>query len=224
MTPAAILGRREEVFALENVIVVFFNEESKAYQALSELKSRSIAPDYTVSEAAVVKKENGRIVFKDGYNFDTGFGGRLLAGSLIGSFVGILGGPFGILLGGSIGSLIGASLAGSKAEEKAGILELTADSLAEGESGLVALAQEERIDSLNTYFHSLDSRLVLRRDVEDVEDELVQAREAEEEMAKEARQKLRDKRQNELRDRAENVRDRIREEFEQFRERFRGDR
>lgn len=209
---------------MENVIVVFFNEESKAYQALSELKSRSVSPTYTVTEAAVVKKENGRIVFKDGYNFDTGFGGRLLAGSLIGSFVGLLGGPFGVLLGGSIGSLIGASIAGSKAEEKAGILELTADSLTEGESGLVALAQEERIDALNEYFRSIDSRLVLRRDVEDVEDELVQARATEEEMAKEARQRLRDKRQDDLRGRAENLRDRIKEEFDEFRERFKSDR
>ena len=54
----------------ESVITVNFDVESEAYQALSEIKRHPDGSGYFVSAASLIKKENGHIVLKDG--FDTG--------------------------------------------------------------------------------------------------------------------------------------------------------
>ena len=54
----------------ESVITVNFDVESEAYQALSEIKRHPDGSGYLVSAASLIKKENGHIVLKDG--FDTG--------------------------------------------------------------------------------------------------------------------------------------------------------
>ena len=72
----------------ESVITVNFDVESEAYQALSEIKRHPDGSAYLVSAASLIKKENGHIVLKDG--FDTGIDTTDDAayGSLIGSLVG----------------------------------------------------------------------------------------------------------------------------------------
>ena len=94
----------------ESVITVNFDVESEAYQALSEIKRHPDGSGYFVSAASLIKKENGHIVLKDG--FDTGIDTTDDAayGSLIGSLVGILGGPLGVLFGGSMGALVGSTV------------------------------------------------------------------------------------------------------------------
>ena len=73
----------------ESVITVNFDVESEAYQALSEIKRHPDGSGYFVSAASLIKKENGHIVLKDG--FDTGIDTTDDAayGSLIGSLCGI---------------------------------------------------------------------------------------------------------------------------------------
>lgn len=49
----------------ENVSLVNYSVESEAYQALSELKRAAANANYTISQAAVVKKENGVLIYFD---------------------------------------------------------------------------------------------------------------------------------------------------------------
>ena len=52
----------------ESVITVNFDVESEAYQALSEIKRHPDGSGYFVSAASLIKKENGHIVLKDGFD------------------------------------------------------------------------------------------------------------------------------------------------------------
>ena len=90
----------------ESVITVNFDVESEAYQALSEIKRHPDGSGYFVSAASLIKKENGHIVLKDGFDTGVDTADDAAYGSLIGSLVGILGGPLGVLFGGSMGALV----------------------------------------------------------------------------------------------------------------------
>ena len=52
----------------ENLILVNYKVESEAYQALSELKRETSNANYTISQAAIVKKENGTLNIMDGWS------------------------------------------------------------------------------------------------------------------------------------------------------------
>ena len=107
----------------ENLILVNYKVESEAYQALSELKRETSNANYTISQAAIVKKENGTLNIMDGFVNGAMTGDDTWKGSLIGSLVGILGGPLGVLLGGSMGMLIGGAVDANDMAENASLLE-----------------------------------------------------------------------------------------------------
>ena len=111
----------------ENVILVNYNVESEAYQALSELKRAAANANYTISQAAVVKKENGVLTTMDGFVNGSASGDDAWKGTLIGSLVGVLGGPLGILLGGSVGMLIGGAVDANEMADSASLLEKAGD-------------------------------------------------------------------------------------------------
>ena len=51
----------------ENLVLANYKVESEAYQALSELKRDSANANYTVSQAMIVKRENGERDALDGF-------------------------------------------------------------------------------------------------------------------------------------------------------------
>ena len=83
----------------ENLVLANYKVESEAYQALSELKRETTNANYTISQAVIVKKDNGKLSVMDGFVNGATTGDDTMTGGLIGSLVGILGGPLGILLG-----------------------------------------------------------------------------------------------------------------------------
>lgn len=88
-----------------NIIMVTWPEESKAYQALSEL--RSSASDRVNQEGVVQRGIDGRVQLRDAGRNVNGLGA--LGGGALGSLIGILGGgPLGVLLGFSTGALFGS--------------------------------------------------------------------------------------------------------------------
>ena len=107
----------------ENVIIVNCKVASEAYQILSILRRDLENESYTVSQAAIVKKDTGHLSLEDGFIAGNPLEGRGWTGGLIGSLVGILGGPLGVLFGGSVGSLIGDSMDEKALTEKAELLE-----------------------------------------------------------------------------------------------------
>ena len=91
----------------ENLLIVDYKNESDVYQVFSSLKELN---DYFfISQAMIVKKENGKYIVKDEFDDHVGAVDDTLKGGLIGSLIGILGGPVGILLGGSVGTTVGAA-------------------------------------------------------------------------------------------------------------------
>ena len=169
----------------ENLILVNYKVESEAYQALSELKRDTSNANYTLSQAAIVKKENGTLNIMDGF--------------VNGGTTGILGGPLGVLLGGSMGMLIGGAVDANDMAENASLLEKAGDSILDGETAIILLAQEEYETALTAKLNNFDVSIT-RFDAAEVAAEVEHAREIEKQMAKEAREKMREERTEEFRE------------------------
>ena len=92
----------------QNIFVGLFRVESEAYQALTEFKKTPGDNKSYLSEAVLVKKENGIIVKLDGFDTGSDTADDLVTGGVVGALFGVLGGPIGVLLGGSYGMLVGA--------------------------------------------------------------------------------------------------------------------
>ena len=173
----------------ENLILANYKVESEAYQALSELKRETTNANYTISQAVVVKKENGKLSMMDGFVNGATTGDDTMTGGLIGSLIGILGGPLGILLGGSMGMLIGGAVDAGDMADNASLLEKAGDSILDGETAIILLAQEEYETALTAKLNNFEVTIT-RFDAAEVE----HAREVEKQMAREAREKMREER------------------------------
>ena len=175
----------------ENLILVNYKVESEAYQALSELKRETSNANYTIWQAAIVKKENGTLNIMDGFVNGATTGDDMWKGNLIGSLVGVLGGPLGILLGGSMGMLIGGAVDANDMAENASLLEKAGESILDGETAIILLAQEEYETALTAKLNNFEVSIT-RFDAAEVAAEVEHARELERQMAREAREKLRE--------------------------------
>ena len=127
----------------ENVTIVNCKVPSEAYQILSMLRQNNGNASFTISQAAVVKKDAGHLSLEDAFVSGGATEARGWTGGLIGSLVGMLAGPLGVLLGGGIGSLIGDSMDTKELEDKAKLLAKAGECLIDGETALLLLTKEE---------------------------------------------------------------------------------
>lgn len=127
----------------ENVIIVNCKVPSEAYQILSMLRQDHDNESFTISQAAVVKKDAGHLSLEDGFISGDATEDRGWTGGLIGSLVGLLAGPLGVLLGGGIGSMIGDSMDLKELGEKSDLLAKASECLVDGETALLLMAEEE---------------------------------------------------------------------------------
>ena len=116
----------------ENVVLANYKVESEAYQALSELKRDTANANYTISQAMIVKRENGKLNVMDGFVNGITTGDDTWMGGLLGGLIGILGGPIGVLLGGSVGMLVGGAVDAGEMVGDTSLLEKAGDSIADG--------------------------------------------------------------------------------------------
>ena len=166
-----------------NVLLAVFKNQLSAYEVLNNIKGNFIGKNYVITEAAVVKKENGKVVFKEGFEVSSNGEVGFLSGGLLGAFVGIIGGPLGILFGGSLGALIGESRGNAEDEIKIGILADTTKYLTDDNFGLVLLATEEENSELDEYLKKYDEEIILRKSANVVQKEVELAKEYEKELA-----------------------------------------
>lgn len=204
---------------MENVVMVLFEVESEAYQALAELKRDAINPAYTISQIGLVKKENGRILPCEG--FDSGVDTRddTAKGGLIGSLVGILGGPIGILFSGSIGALIGSVRDSGDAEKNVSMLENVSGKLYDGQVALTALIQENDENAFDRRVAKFRTE-ILRWDAAVIAQEVEEAEKLEKEMKKSAKERLREQKKEERKQEMEQKRAKIHAEMEAFKDKF----
>lgn len=204
---------------MEKIISALFKVESEGYQALTELKNAPVADNYVVSQAVLVKKENGRIRTLDA--FDTGLetGNDTLTGGLIGGLVGILGGPIGMLLGGSLGALTGSAIDTGDAIQNATLIEKITDQFVDGEVVLIALEQEAEEGAAQKMLSKFDVTIV-EDDAAEVAEEVERAMEAQLEMERQARAKLREAKKEDFKKNIEEKRAKLAANFEAFKAKF----
>ena len=195
----------------ENIVIATYEVESEAYQALSEIKHEVTNANYSIKQAVIVKKENGKLNMRDG--FDSGSEtDDTWKGGLIGSLVGILGGPLGVLLGGSMGMLIGGAVDANDMADNISLLERAGECVAEGETAMLLLAQEDYETALTAKLNSFHVSIT-RIDAAEAAAEIEHAREVERQLAKEARAKLRAEKNESFKETVSKKRDEIKAWF-----------
>ncbi|MDQ3893636.1 MAG: DUF1269 domain-containing protein [Actinomycetota bacterium] len=180
----------------ENVVVVRFPEESKAYQALSVLKQCDADRRIGLRAAAVLERtpEGGLRIAEHADN--VGLSGTA-GGGLIGMLVGILGGPLGMLLGWGAGALIGGAFDLNRAERTEDALSELGRAIPPGSTAVVATVTEPAVEVIDGEMAKLEGQ-VTRRPADEVMAELEAAEDAAAAAAKEARREMRERKRGEL--------------------------
>jgi uncharacterized membrane protein len=158
----------KQEMVMDRMLVVVFDNESKAYEAqkaLLELDSEGSVSVY--SYAVLAKNADGTATIKN--SDDTGPLGTLAATSL-GALIGVLGGPVGMAVGGAAGALSGATVDVDKARVGNDFINDVSKVLLPNRVALVAEVEEEWITPVDTRMEKLGGT-VLRRAVSDVRDE-----------------------------------------------------
>ena len=194
-----------------NFIAVTFDEQSKAYQALSSLKGIDGQGGISVRSAAVVERDpTGRLQVPE--SSDTVEGEGLAAGSLAGMLVGILGGPIGMLLGLGAGALVGGAADLGRADSQDEVLAEFSRHVPAGGNALLAEIEEPQTRVVDEAMAALGG-VVLRRSASDVLAEIEAAEQAAEEAAAQARKLARERKRAELHEKYEERKAQLREKL-----------
>ena len=178
---------------MENVLAVNFDDDTKAYAALTSLKQLDEQGQLKLGGAAVVvRDEDGHLETKDGIG-DSEFVGTA-TGGIIGLIVGVLGGPLGILIGGYTGILVGSLVDMAETDDTESALSDIARSVRPGRPALIAVATEQSPEVFDNAMSTLGGTVV-RRSLDVVLSEIAAAQDAQRAAEREARKKLRDERE-----------------------------
>ena len=160
----------------DNVIVVQFDEPSKAYQALSELNRAGREGRVDVKSAVLLERgQDGKVKTPEGSDNAAGF--YLASGGLLGILVGALGGPVGVLLGGSIGTMAGGAGELARVDDQDVALQTIAERIQPGSPALVAEVTEPAEEVIDGTMAALGGK-VTRRPASDVYAEVVATEDA----------------------------------------------
>ncbi len=204
---------------MENVVSVAFAVESEAYQAMSILKRNAVSDLYVISQAALIKKVDGRMVTEDAFDTGATTADDTHLGGLVGGLLGIVGGPVGMLLSGSLGALTGSVIDSVEAGQGASLLEKVSEQFVDGETGILLLAQEENTAALDMVLSKFKTTIV-REDAAEVAEEVRHAEEMEREMEREARKKLREEKKEEHKQAVEERRAKMKSDFDALKKKF----
>ncbi len=160
----------------DNVVIVKFADESKAYQALSDLNRLGDEGKVDVRSAILLERTEDGFSIPEGA--DTAEGFDMVAGGLVGMLVGALAGPVGVLLGGSMGALAGGTADLARLADEDLALDGISKDIEPGSTALVAEVGEYAAEVLDKAMGALGGT-VTRRPASDVYAEVVAAEDAE---------------------------------------------
>jgi len=178
-----------------NLIVVSFEDDSKAYEALSRLKQASGAGRVDVMSAAVLKRDDyGEISVPEAGDAVIGMG--FAGGGLLGLLLGMLGGPLGMILGFGIGSVTGGYFDIERADRESSVLATVAAAVPAGSTALVAEVGEYAVEVVDGEMLQLGGTIV-RTPAAEVLAALETAERAAKAAQKEAKRIMREERKQE---------------------------
>ena len=152
---------------MERMMVVVFDDESKAYKGKEALMGLDAEGSIEVfAHAVVVKQADGTVKVKEGD--DTAVLSTLV-GTSVGSLIGMLGGPAGMALGATAGFTAGAVKAMDDLRIGDDFIEDVTKKLLPGKVALIAQIDEEWITPVDTRMEQLGGT-VYRRALADVRD------------------------------------------------------
>jgi len=187
-----------------NVIAVSFEDRSKAYQALSELKGAGLEGRVEVLAASIVTRdEQGRLEVPEGG--DVVGGAATWGGGLIGLMVGVIGGPIGMLFGWTGGLLVGGAFDIRRADQSDSVLGEISRYVPLGGTAVVAEVNEYAVEVVDKLMAE-QGGAVYRRPAEVVLAELEAAEDAYRKAQKEADRAAREQRKAE---RKQNAKERL---------------
>jgi uncharacterized membrane protein len=147
------------------MVVIAFQEESKADEVLSTLKQLDVEATVDLKSAAVVKRDaEGTVRIKETKDFDAKQGaiGGALAGGLLGLLTGRL--VVGALVGAAGGAAAGHGIDMGLNDE---YLKSVGESLGSGTSALVALVAFERVERAMAELDKFEGGTILRHTLSD---------------------------------------------------------
>ncbi len=184
----------------ENVIVVGFADDDRAYEAMTTLNELASQGQIGLAEAAVVIRDgDGHIDVKDQVANDAWAG--TASGGLVGLLIGILGGPLGVLIGGATGLAAGSLFDLADADDTDSALTQVSKTVKVGRTSLLAQVVEQSPEVVDAAMGRLTGTVV-RRSVVDVEAEIAAAEDAQREAKRKARAELRKARHDKRHDEA----------------------
>ena len=193
----------------DNVVVVAFADQSKAYQALSQLRREGDAGRVELRAAGLLERgPDGTVRMPEGGDDASGI--AVAGGGLIGMLIGVLGGPLGMLLGGYSGMLAGGVGAATRAEDQDVALDAISKQIEPGHTVLIAEVGEVATEVIDNAMSALGGT-VTRRSAADVYAEIQAAEAAQEAADAEARRVLREQRRAERKDKWEQFKNKLKE-------------
>jgi uncharacterized membrane protein len=184
-----------------NVIAVSFEDRSKAYEALSELKGAALEGRVDVLSATIVTRdEYGRLSTPE--SGDVVAGAATVGGSLIGLMIGVIGGPIGMLFGWTGGLLVGGAFDIHRADRTDSVLGEISRAIPLGGTAVVAEVEEYAFEVVDVLMLELGGT-VYRRPTELVLAEIEAAEDAYRTAQKEADRIVREQRKAERRQNAQ---------------------
>jgi uncharacterized membrane protein len=146
----------------DNVVVVQFDESSKAYQALSELNRLGREGRVNVNSAVLLERaEDGGVRVPEGADNAAGY--SVATGGLVGMLIGALGGPIGMLLGGSIGVMSGSAGELARSSDQEVALQVIGERLQPGSPALVAEVEEPAEEVIDGAMSALGGKVRCER-------------------------------------------------------------
>jgi uncharacterized membrane protein len=161
--------------AESNIIVATFEDESKTYQAFSDIKRAAGQRQLKIHGLTIFHRMlDGRFEVRDAAMRP--YGGSM-TGGLIGSLVGIMGGPLGVLLGWGAGALIGGIRDANEIKSDRTLFQRLTEDMTVGTTALVGEIEETDTTTVSQ---------MLRRPTAEVEADIAAAENARDAASREA--------------------------------------
>jgi uncharacterized membrane protein len=154
---------------MERMLVVVFDDESKACEGTSALRQLESEGSITINRAAVVAKQADGTADVKQYD-DVDPSGTLI-GTSLGGLIGLLGGPVGVAVGAVSGLTLGALSDVGNARVGENYVEEVSKSLTPGKVAVVAEIEEDWTTPVDTRMASLGGT-VIRRALWEMRDQL----------------------------------------------------